>query len=131
METELVIASSPTDAGISCWNLHTGVEHLRYKTCSSPPHGLASIAGRFLASSQLREPKSSSSGSVLYWSWNKPQVEVKSFPAEPIKPLVSNSEGTYIVGGGISGDIYLWEAATGNLLNKWHAHYRGCELLGI
>ncbi|CAA2985027.1 ROOT INITIATION DEFECTIVE 3 [Olea europaea subsp. europaea] len=125
METELVIASSPSDAGISCWNLHTGSEHLRYKMCSSPAHGLASVAGRFLASSQIRDPKSSSSGSILYWSWNKPQVEVKSFPAEPVKPLLSNSEGTYIVGGGISGDIYLWEVATGNLLKKWHAHYRG------
>ncbi|CAI9777764.1 unnamed protein product [Fraxinus pennsylvanica] len=124
MKTELVIASSPTDAGISCWNLHTGAEHLRFKTCSSPPHGLASVAGRFLASSQIRDPKSSS-GSILYWSWNKPQVEVKSFPAGPVKPLLSNSEGTYIVGGGISGGIYLWEVATGNLLKKWHAHYRG------
>lgn len=36
-------------------------------------------------------------------------AEVKNFPAEPINPLVSNSDGTYLVGGGISGDIYLWE----------------------
>lgn len=39
----------------------------------------------------------------------QPQVEVKSFPAEPILPLAANSEGTYIVGGGVSGEIYLWE----------------------
>ncbi|KAL0325584.1 UNVERIFIED_CONTAM: protein ROOT INITIATION defective [Sesamum radiatum] len=110
METEVVIASSPTDAGISCWDLHTGAEHLRYKSCASPSHGLTSVAGRFLASSQIRESKSSSSsGSILYWSWSKPQVEVRSFPAEPIKPLVSNSQGTYIAGGGVSGDIYFWE----------------------
>lgn len=36
-------------------------------------------------------------------------AEVKNFPAEPINPLVSNSDGTYIVGGGVSGDIYMWE----------------------
>ncbi|CAK9177021.1 unnamed protein product [Ilex paraguariensis] len=128
MEEELVIASSPTDAGISCWNLRSGAEHLRYKSCSSPSHGLACIGGRFLASSQLRESKSSS-GSVLYWSWNKPQVEVKSFPAELINPLVSNREGTYIVGGGVSGDIYFWEVLTGRLLKKWHAHYRAVTCL--
>ncbi|KAL6985077.1 hypothetical protein U1Q18_018455 [Sarracenia purpurea var. burkii] len=101
MESELVITSSPADDGIVCWDLHSGTEHLRYRSCASPPHGLVFVGGRFLASSQLREPFSSS-GSVLYWSWNKPQVEVKSFPAEPINPLVSNSDGTYLVGGGVS-----------------------------
>ncbi|KAK6160695.1 hypothetical protein DH2020_004076 [Rehmannia glutinosa] len=128
MEAEVVLASSPTDAGVSCWDLHTGAEHLRYKSCASSPHGLASVAGRFLASSQLRDRKSSS-GSILYWSWNKPQVEVRSFPAEPIKALVSNSQGTYIAGGGVSGDIYFWEVATGKLLKKWHAHYRAVSCL--
>ncbi|KAF3612568.1 putative transcription factor HEC2-like [Capsicum annuum] len=110
-QPELVIASSPTDAGIGCWDLHTGAEHLRYRSCSSPSHGLTCIGGRFLASSQSQphNTKSSSSGSILYWSWNKPQVEVKSFPAEPINPLVSNGEGTFIAGGGASGDIYLWQ----------------------
>ncbi|KAL0360840.1 UNVERIFIED_CONTAM: protein ROOT INITIATION defective [Sesamum radiatum] len=120
METEVVIASSPTDAGISCWDLHSGAEHLRYKSCASPSHGLTSVAGCFLASSQIRESKSSSSsGSILYWSWSKPQVEVRSFPAEPIKPLVSNSQGTYIAE----------EVATGKLLKKWHAHYRAVSCL--
>lgn len=39
----------------------------------------------------------------------QPQVEAKSFPAEPIKPLAANHPGTYIAGGGLSGDIYMWE----------------------
>jgi len=39
----------------------------------------------------------------------QPQVEVKSFPAEPITPLAANHSGTYLVGGGLSGEIYLWE----------------------
>ncbi|KAJ4701739.1 protein ROOT INITIATION DEFECTIVE 3-like [Melia azedarach] len=129
MNTELVIASSSVaEGGIGCWDLHSGAEQLRYKSCASPPHGLASVGQRFLASSQLREP-SASSGSVLYWSWSKPQVEVKSFPAEPIKPIAANSHGTYIVGGGQSGDIYLWEVASGKLLKKWHAHYRAVTCL--
>ncbi|XP_052200913.1 protein ROOT INITIATION DEFECTIVE 3 [Diospyros lotus] len=128
MEPELVFASSSMDAGIGCWDLHSGAEGLRYRSCASAPHGLVSVGSRFLASSQLREP-SSSSGSVLYWSWNKPHVEVKSFPAEPINPLVSNMEGTYLVGGGVSGDIYFWEVNTGRLLKKWHAHYRAVTCL--
>ncbi|KAI4339839.1 hypothetical protein MLD38_024736 [Melastoma candidum] len=121
---EVVIASSLGDGGISAWELSTGSEQLpRHKDCSSPPHGLASVGGRFLASSQSRDP-SATSGSVFYWSWEKPQVEVKCFPAEPIGPLIANPEGTFIVGGGVSGEIYLWEVPTGKLLRKWNAHYR-------
>ncbi|KAG4193869.1 hypothetical protein ERO13_A06G019300v2 [Gossypium hirsutum] len=124
----VVIASSSIDGGIGCWDLQTGAEQLRYKTCASPPHGLTSVGCRFLACSQLRDP-SATSGHLLYWSWSKPQAQVKSFPAEPIKPLIANSDGAYIVGGGSSGDIYIWEVATGRLLKKWHAHYRAITCL--
>ncbi|KAH9692440.1 protein root initiation defective 3 [Citrus sinensis] len=127
---ELLIASSSVaDTGIGCWDLESGAEQLRYKSCASPPHGLACVGQRFLASSQLREQPSASSGSILYWSWSKPQVEVKSLPAEPIKPIAANSHGTYIAGGGQSGDIYMWEVASGRLLKKWHAHYRAVTCL--
>ncbi|CAO2821522.1 unnamed protein product [Amaranthus hypochondriacus] len=125
---EVVMASSNVDGTVGCWDIHTGAEQLRYKSCFSPSHGLISIAGRFLASSQIGEP--STSGSILYWSWHKPQPEVKSFLAELIKPLVSNREGTYLFGGG-SCHIYLWEVFTGRLLKKWHAHYLAVSCLTL
>ncbi|XP_065847925.1 protein ROOT INITIATION DEFECTIVE 3 [Euphorbia lathyris] len=128
MDEEVVIASSSIDGGIGCWDLQTGAEHLRYKSCASPSHGLTCVGHRFLASSQMREAQASS-GSIVYWSWSKPQVEVKSFPEEPIKPLVANSEGTYIVGGGLSGNLYFWEVAYGRLIKKWRAHYRAVTCL--
>ncbi|KAJ4834660.1 hypothetical protein Tsubulata_034486 [Turnera subulata] len=124
---EVVIASSSVDGGIGCWDLQTGAEHLRYKSCASPSHGLTSVGHRFLASSQLRDR--ASSASIMYWSWFKPNVEVKCFPDEHIKALVANSEGTYLVGGGLSGHIYLWEVATGRLLQKWRGHYRAVTCL--
>ncbi|GAB2285246.1 hypothetical protein Dimus_019698 [Dionaea muscipula] len=127
---EVIIASSSIDSGIGCWDLQTGNEVLRYKTCVSPPHGLISVGNRFLASSQLRDASSSASGgSVLYWSWHKPQADVKSFPVEPMKPLVSDTAGNFLIGGGASGYIYVWEVLTGRLLNKWHAHYRSVTCL--
>lgn len=123
------MASSKLDAGISCFDIETGAEQLRLKSCASPPHGLISLSERFFVSSQVRESSSSSSGSILHWSRDKPVADVKSFPAEPISPLVSNSDGTYIIGGGCSGNIYLWEVASGRLLKKWNAHYRGVTCL--
>ncbi|XP_054819626.1 protein ROOT INITIATION DEFECTIVE 3 isoform X2 [Prosopis cineraria] len=125
---EVVLAASSVDAGIGCWDLQSGAEQLRYKTCASAPHGLINVGSRFLASSQIRD-SSATSGLVLYWSWSKPQVEAKSFPAEPIRPLAANHPGTYIAGGGLSGDIYFWEVETGKLLKKWHAHYRALTCL--
>ncbi|KAF3531286.1 hypothetical protein DY000_02040463 [Brassica cretica] len=123
-----VIASSSIDGGIGSWDIKTGTEQLRFKQCASPAHGLAAVGEKFLAASQLRNA-SGSSGSIFFWSWNKPQVEVRSFPVESVKALAANSEGTYIVGGGASGDIFLWEVASGKLLKKWHGHYRSVTCL--
>ncbi|KAL8172026.1 hypothetical protein V2J09_023830 [Rumex salicifolius] len=127
---EVIFASSSIDGGVGCWDLQSGNPIIRYKNCCSPPHGLVSVGRRFLASSQQRESSTSSySGSVHYWSFHKPQVELKSFPAKQIKPLVSDSRGTYLFGGSVSGDIYCWEVSSGRLLTKWHAHYRSVTCL--
>ncbi|CAN6893247.1 unnamed protein product [Brassica oleracea] len=112
---------------ISC-SVKTGTEQLRFKQCASPAHCLTAVGDKFLAASQLRNA-SGSSGSIFFWSWNKPQAEVKSFPLESITALAANMEGTYIVGGGASGDIFLWEVSSGKLLKKWHGHYQSVTCL--
>ncbi|EEE67006.1 hypothetical protein OsJ_23925 [Oryza sativa Japonica Group] len=61
----------------------------------------------------------------------KPQVAVKSFPVEPIRALIADPEGSYLIGGGISGDIFFWEVASGELLVQWHAHYRAVRCLAL
>ncbi|XP_004291097.1 PREDICTED: WD repeat-containing protein 18-like [Fragaria vesca subsp. vesca] len=124
---EVVVASSSVESDIACWDFNTGAELLRYKSCASPNHGLVSVGDRFLASSQLRH--TSDGGSVKYWAWSKPQPDAKSSQDEPIKPLAANREGTYVVGGGVSGTIYLWEVTSGRLLRKWDAHYRAVSCL--
>ncbi|XP_028787116.1 LOW QUALITY PROTEIN: protein ROOT INITIATION DEFECTIVE 3-like [Neltuma alba] len=125
---EVVLAASSVDADIGCWDLQSVAEQLRNKTCASTPHGLDSVGSRFHVSSQIRD-SSANAGLLLYWSWSKPQVEARSFPAEPIGPLAANHPGTYIASGGLSGDIYFWELETGRLLKKWHAHYRAVTCL--
>ncbi|KAH0862900.1 hypothetical protein HID58_080111, partial [Brassica napus] len=123
-----VIGLSSIDNGIGSWDLKTGTEQLRFKQCASPAHGLTAVGDKFLAASQLRNA-SGSSGSIFFWSWNKPQAEVKSFPLESITALAANMEGIYIVGGGASGDIFLWEVSSGKLLKKWHGHYQSVTCL--
>jgi hypothetical protein len=36
-------------------------------------------------------------------------VAVKSFPAEPIRALIADQEGSYLIGGGSNGNMFLWE----------------------
>ncbi|KAI5077894.1 hypothetical protein GOP47_0007718 [Adiantum capillus-veneris] len=62
-------------------------------------------------------------------SSSQTQPELKSFPVEPIGPVACTSDGSYLVGGGVSGRIYLWEVSSGRLLRVWAAHYKAVSCL--
>ncbi|XP_040381642.1 protein ROOT INITIATION DEFECTIVE 3-like isoform X2 [Oryza brachyantha] len=123
---QLVLAASSADAGVAAWDLRTGAEAIRHRTCASRPRSLAVVADRFLAAAQA---PAGNSAPIHYYHWDKPQVAVKSFPVEPIRALIADPEGSYLIGGGVSGDIFFWEVASGELLVQWHAHYRAVRML--
>ncbi|CAN6212211.1 unnamed protein product [Urochloa humidicola] len=127
---QLVLTASSADAGVAAWDLRTGAEEIRHRPCASRPHALASVAGRFLAAAQA-PPAGGNSGTVHFYHWDKPQVAVKSFPAEPIRALLADQEGSYLIGGGSNGNLFLWEVASGELLHTWHAHYRAVRCLAL
>ncbi|XP_037466808.1 protein ROOT INITIATION DEFECTIVE 3-like isoform X2 [Triticum dicoccoides] len=126
--SQLVLAASSTDAGVAAWDLRTGSEAIRHRPCASRPRAVAAVAGRFLAAAQIA---AGNSAPIHYYHWDKPQVAVKSFPAEPIRALIADPEGNYLIGGGVSGDIFFWEVASGELLVRWHAHYRDVRCLAL
>ncbi|XP_047073359.1 protein ROOT INITIATION DEFECTIVE 3 isoform X1 [Lolium rigidum] len=125
---QLVLAASSADAGVAAWDLRTGAEAIRHRPCSSRPRAITAVADRFLAAAQA---PAGNSAPIHYYHWDKPQVAVKSFPAEPIRVLIADPEGNYLIGGGISGDIFFWEVASGELLVRWHAHYRDVRCLAL
>uniref|UniRef100_A0ACD5XWL5 Uncharacterized protein n=1 Tax=Avena sativa TaxID=4498 RepID=A0ACD5XWL5_AVESA len=125
---QLVLAASSTDAGVAAWDLRTGAEAIRHRPCASRPRAITAVADRFLAAAQA---PAGNSAPIHYYHWDKPQVSVKSFPAEPIRVLIADPEGNYLIGGGISGDIFFWEVASGELLVRWHAHYRDVRCLAL
>ncbi|XP_051187171.1 protein ROOT INITIATION DEFECTIVE 3 isoform X2 [Lolium perenne] len=125
---QLVLAASSADAGVAAWDLRTGAEAIRHRPCSSRPRAITAVADRFLAAAQA---PAGNSAPIHYYHWDKPQVAVKSFPAEPIRVLIADPEGNYLIGGGISGDIFFWEVASGELLVQWHAHYRDVRCLAL
>ena len=48
----------------------------------------------------------------------------RCFAAEPIVALAASADGCHVAGGGASGHVYLWQAASGRLLRSWPAHYK-------
>eukprot|EP01006_Ploeotia_vitrea_P054798 TRINITY_DN67924_c9_g2_i1.p1 TRINITY_DN67924_c9_g2~~TRINITY_DN67924_c9_g2_i1.p1 ORF type:complete len:548 (+),score=221.74 TRINITY_DN67924_c9_g2_i1:44-1687(+) len=53
----------------------------------------------------------------------------KSFLREKPTCVVSSNNGHWIAAGGASGQVYVWEAATGQLVRAWSAHYKGVTAL--
>ena len=133
---QLVLAASSADAGVAAWDLRTGAEEIRHRPCASRPRALTSVADRFLAAAQA-PPAGGNPGTVHFYHWDKvspsmqsperlpgtpvpdpgrvywlrlqAQVAAKSFPAEPIRALVADQEGSYLIGGGSNGNLFLWE----------------------
>nr|CAD1840178.1 unnamed protein product [Ananas comosus var. bracteatus] len=125
---ELVIASSPVDAGVGCWSLRSGAEKLRYGPCAAPRHGLLPVGAAAAPAS---------------WSLPKPPP-----PRPPHPPPYSSASGgdeelprganrsprvqfrrrlyhRWRIFGG-----YLF-VASGKLLNKWNAHLRAVTCLTL
>lgn len=128
--TEVVVVCSGADAGVTVWDLHSGLVLSHLRSCASPRNALAPVGSHFLAAAQVPKPSGGAGGGAIYfWAWHKSQVAFKSYPVEPIGPLACTSDGAYLAGGGASGRIYFWEVATGRLLRLWSGHYKNVSCL--
>ncbi|KAL3679821.1 hypothetical protein R1sor_022777 [Riccia sorocarpa] len=127
---EAVVVCSSVDAGVTLWDAASGALLSHLRSCAAPRNALCPIGPNFLAASQsLKSSSSSAGGAIFFWAWNKNQVACKSYPVEPIVPLACTSGGSYLAGGGLSGQIYLWEVASGRLLRVWAGHYKAVSCL--
>ncbi|KAG6591385.1 Protein ROOT INITIATION DEFECTIVE 3, partial [Cucurbita argyrosperma subsp. sororia] len=119
----LLVASSSIDLGIGCWDLHTGAEQLRYKSCASPAHGLVCVGERFLACSLLRDP-ASTAGSVLYWSQCKGRETFyeHNFTGHnlPVTNIVVDYGGSnaIIISSSVDRTCKVWILSNGKLLRN-------------
>ena len=103
---------------MSAWNPLTLSVLTTFKDNACAKNGLALIGDRGFAASQTQRP------ALKLWSWGKEACAVKAVSAERIGPLVATADGSYLVGGGASGRLYLWSTVTGALLKIWDGHYK-------
>ena len=73
----------------------------------------------------------SSKGSIHAWTWHKDALHLRSFAPEPLLALAGSGDGALVVGGGVSGALYVWEAPSGRLLRSWPAHYKSVSSLAF
>jgi len=61
---------------------------------------------------------------VCVWEWGRETPIHVCYVAERLVSLAADSSGTYLVGGGPSGTLYLWHVPTGEFLCSWKGHFR-------
>ncbi|CAI5465275.1 unnamed protein product [Closterium sp. Yama58-4] len=127
---EVVVAAASVDSPVCVWDLTTGSLLASLVSSSSQRRGLCAMGRDHVAVSQLTRGESKA-GAVNVWSWRKSAVAVRSPTTEAIGPLAATADGVYLCGGGVSGRVYVWEAATGRLLRVWAAHYRAVTCLAL
>ena len=64
-------------------------------------------------------------------SWGLEAAALRCGLAEPLTALAASPDGALLAGGGASGRLSGWEAASGELLRAWPAHYRPVTALAF
>ncbi|XP_019463070.1 PREDICTED: protein ROOT INITIATION DEFECTIVE 3-like [Lupinus angustifolius] len=123
-EREVLVACSDKSmkVGVNVWDINTGNNFLHIPSCASLPFGLLCLRNRYLVASQLNRHGSVGGGSIVIWSLNKPLKPLVNYTMEAIGPLSCTKDGLYLVGGGFSGNVYIWDVTSGELLKSWIAH---------
>ncbi|KAK7265571.1 hypothetical protein RJT34_33192 [Clitoria ternatea] len=130
-EGEALVACSDKSMkiGVTIWKMDTGERLFHIPTCASPPFGLLCLRNRFLVASQLNKHGSVGDGAIAVWPLHKPQQPLLNYTAEAIGPLSCTNDGIYLVGGALSGNIYLWNVTSGKLLKTWSAHNKSVNCM--
>ncbi|CAL5198134.1 unnamed protein product [Lathyrus oleraceus] len=128
-EREALVACSDQSMriGVTIWDMETGEKMFHIPTCCSPPLGLLCLRNQFLVASQLNKHGSIGGGSIVVWPLNKPHQPIMNNTVEAIGPLSCTKDGIYLVGGGLSGNAYIWNVINGKLLKTWTAHYKSLK----
>ncbi|KAJ3073860.1 Pre-rRNA-processing protein ipi3 [Podochytrium sp. JEL0797] len=69
---------------------------------------------------------------VLFWAWAKESAPTaKMSVPESLSALAVSNNARWVVGGGISGRVYMWELATGNMVAMYDAHFKPIKVVAF
>ncbi|XP_010536635.1 PREDICTED: protein ROOT INITIATION DEFECTIVE 3-like isoform X2 [Tarenaya hassleriana] len=122
-------------AAITVFDLDTAKGLLRVPGCAAAAHGPLFFSDHSLVASQVAKHgfvgSGSGSGSIITWPINKLRSSRRSHTMEAIEPLCSTRDGAYLAAGDVSGNVHLWEVASGRLLKSWTAHRKSVKCMSF
>lgn len=125
---DIVLASSP-DGPIIAYDASTGATLTHFFDSRSPRRGLALAGKTFIAASHV-SPTTGSGSIRLYNWWSSTAFHNLPVP-EPVAPLASTSDGSYLFAGGLSGCVYPLSLPSGDVLKSFPAHRKPVSCLRI
>ena len=122
----LVIASCDMSPGGSCMvtNLQTNsmLRTLKQNTCSQ--FAIAATK-KLLVIAQRDQPV------LKIYNWHKETPDHKMILPEVLNTICLSSDGIWLLGGSVTGKVYLWEMASGILYFAKSAHYQSVTKCAI
>lgn len=125
---EVILTSSP-EGPILAYNPSSGAALARFSSSRSPRRGLGFAGKTFIVASHI-SPTTASGSIHLYNWWASTPLHNLPVP-EPVAPLVSTPDGSYLFTGGISGSIYVISLPSGDILRSFAAHKKPVTCLEI
>jgi WD40 repeat protein len=122
--------------GLTLWDVRSNTVLSTYRDCGAPAlRGVVSVPaqvcrGQAPWASALAVAQSGAA-SVLQYGWGHDTPLFRCAVSEPMCALAASGDGTLLAGGGASGRLYLWDAATGELCREWQAHYKATSCLAF
>jgi pre-rRNA-processing protein IPI3 len=65
------------------------------------------------------------------YAWGSDAPLLRCALAEPLLSVAGSPDGCSIAGGGASGRLYLWDAASGELVRVWQGHYKAATCVAF
>ncbi|KAJ4726514.1 Protein ROOT INITIATION DEFECTIVE 3 [Melia azedarach] len=125
---EIVLTSSP-EGPITAYNPSSGAILAHFSGSRSPRRGLTFAGKSFIAASHI-SPTTGSGSIHLYNWWSSTPLHNIPVP-EPVAPLATTSDGSYLFTGGLSGNIYAISIPKGDILRSFSAHNKPASCLKI
>ena len=123
--TECAISTSPSEDRILVWDIRTltvlGSYKQNIKIASK--NGVCMVGTHHLASIQADK------ATMKVWRWDKDLPVLKFGLPERMTAIVSSPDGSMIVGGSITGKIYVWLTVCGSLIRVIDSHFKSISVV--
>ncbi|KAI8869823.1 WD40 repeat-like protein, partial [Ramicandelaber brevisporus] len=125
MLTELVLSANKGGPAMYAWDLRTGTVRTSFKQCDVGHHSVAAAGSRDgpnLSPSLFLALKSDCL-SISAYSWSKELPMLTFRCPEKLACIAASPDGVFCAAGAYnSGNVYVWEIATGTMLACFQAH---------